>query len=111
VLAGRFNHHRNFHIVRRTAIDRFHFDRFYFQTRFSLISRHDKSGPDKFGYDSMRIGSALFSLAAALAGLMLLLAISDFLFGLSGRFPVVDVTALVFAAVILLFGFFCRRAF
>jgi hypothetical protein len=59
----------------------------------------------------MRIGSALFSLAAALAGLILLLAISDFLFGLSGRFPVVDVTALVFAAVILLFGLFCRRAF
>jgi hypothetical protein len=59
----------------------------------------------------MRIGSALFALAAVLAGLFLLLAISDFLFGLSGRFPVVDVTALVFAAVILLFGFFCRRAF
>jgi hypothetical protein len=79
-------------------------------------SSHQKSGqsqrwPLQKGYDNMRFGSVLFWLAMVLAVLILLWAVLDFLFGLSGRFPVIDVTALEFAAVIWLIGFFCRRAF
>jgi hypothetical protein len=68
-------------------------------------------GHDELGHENMRFGSALFWLATILAGLIVLWVALDFLFGLSGKFPVVDVTALEFAAVIWLIGFFCRRAF
>lgn len=59
----------------------------------------------------MRIGSALFWFATVFAVLILFWVALDFLFGLSGRFPVIDITALEFAAVIWLIGFFCRQAF
>jgi hypothetical protein len=59
----------------------------------------------------MKIGSALFWLATALAASILLIVLSDYLYGRSGRFPVIDVTALGVAAAIWLFGFVCRRAF
>jgi hypothetical protein len=59
----------------------------------------------------MRLGHVLFWIATAFAALILLWVILDYLFGMSGRFPVIDVTALEFAAVIWLIGFFCRRAF
>jgi hypothetical protein len=58
----------------------------------------------------MKIGSALFGLASFLAGIILLLVVSDYLYGRSGRFPVVDVTALGFAVAIWLIGFFCHVA-
>jgi len=59
----------------------------------------------------MRAGSAVFWVATVIAGLILLWVASDYFYGLSAGFPVLNISALVFAVVIWLIGLFCRRAF
>ena len=56
---------------------------------------------------NMKIRSALFWLTTILAGLIVLWVAWDYLYGL----PVLNVHALLIAAVIWLLGFFFRRAF
>jgi hypothetical protein len=60
---------------------------------------------------NMKIRSALFWLTTILAGLIVLWVAWDYLYGLSEGFPVLNVHALLIAAVIWLLGFFFRRAF
>jgi len=60
---------------------------------------------------NMKIRSALFWLTTVLAGLIVLWVAWDYLYGLSEGFPVLNVHALLIAAVIWLLGFFFRRAF
>jgi len=50
-------------------------------------------------------------MATVVAGLILLLVVYDFMYGLRAGFPVLNVHALMVAAIIWLVGFFCRRAF
>jgi hypothetical protein len=98
---GTFAFSRGFMINERTQI----LDR----KRPYRIAAH--SGSAQHWPTPMKIGSAVFWLATVLAGAMLVLDVFDYLYGLSGRFPVLDVTALWFAAAIWLIGFACRRAF
>ena len=60
---------------------------------------------------NMKVRSALFWLTTILAGLIVLWVAWDYLYGLTEGFPVLNVHALLIAAVIWLLGFFFRRAF
>jgi len=61
---------------------------------------------------NMKVRSALFWMATILAGLIALWVVSDYLYDLSeGFFPVLNVHALVIAAVIWLLGLIFRRTF
>lgn len=59
----------------------------------------------------MRIGNHIFWTASILAALMLLWVADNLLYGMSENYPVLDVTALIFAAVIWLLGLLGRFAF
>ena len=59
----------------------------------------------------MRIGNHIFWTASVLAALILLWVADNLLYGMSEDYPVLNVTALAFAAVIWLLGFLCRFAF
>ena len=58
----------------------------------------------------MKIRHAIFWLASALAALITLWVVSDFLFGIETRFPVINFAGLLLAAAIWGVGWICRFA-
>jgi hypothetical protein len=59
----------------------------------------------------MKLGNHLFWTASILAALILLWVADNLIYGMSGDFPVLNITALVFAAAIWILGLLGRFAF
>jgi hypothetical protein len=59
---------------------------------------------------TVQTGEAIYWTATAIAGLIVVLSVANYLSNVSGGWPVFPISPLLLAVVVWLIGHFCRRA-